>query len=257
MIGDRDLLAFRQGYYDLFVSLLWKEPRAELVTGLAEGIEQRIQAAENLHPLLAEGWKEIERFLRSAEPGRVGEMITDEYTRIFIGPHDPQLYPYESYYLGGRLLDRPLVAVRGFLEEVGIQKEAGYAEPEDFLAFELEVVRRLIRRQAAARDPDGEAISVNLQARFLKQHLLVWGPSAAEDLTGARGALFYRGVGKLLRGFFELERDLVRRWGPEPIRSLEEARRSSPAAAWKGPLFQVEGDTSSGEETEKAEGREP
>ncbi len=238
MIGDRELLAFRRGYYDLLVSLLWKEPAGALLAGLAEGMGGRMEGARNLHPLLGEGWGEIARFLSGADRTGLPEMVADEYTRLFIGPPEPEVNLYESHYLTGRLLDRPLVVIRAFLKEIGLEKEAGYAEPEDFLAFELEIMRRLIARQASASDPDEETQGITLQAAFLKQHLLVWAPSAARDLSGAKSARFYRGVARLLQGFLELERDLFKGWGPTQIASLDEARQSfAQAGTWSGPLF--------------------
>jgi TorA maturation chaperone TorD len=238
MIGDRDLRDFRRGYYDLFVSLLWREPAGELLAGLAEGIQERIAGARNLHPLLGEGWGEIARFLNGVDRTRLAEMVADEYTRLFIGPPEPEVNLYESHYLTGRLLDRPLAVIRAFLKEIGLEKEAGYAEPEDFLAFELEIMRRLIARQASASDPDAETRGITLQAAFLKQHLLVWAPSAAKDLSEAKSARFYRGVARLLEGFLELERDLFKGWGPAEIASLDEARQSfAQAGMWSGPLF--------------------
>lgn len=240
MIGDKDLLAFRQGYYDLFVSLFWKEPRAELLGGLTEGIEERIQAGRHLHPLLGEGWAEIGRFLEGADRERLAEAVAGEYTRLFIGPRDPEINPYESYYLTGRLLDRPLAILRNFLREVGLEKQGEYAEPEDFLASELEIMRRLIARQAVSPHPDEEVRELNVQAAFLKRHLLVWAPTAAKDLADAEGALFYRGVAKLLLGFLELERDLFEGWGEGGVRALGEARQSfAHGGEWKGPLFEV------------------
>jgi TorA maturation chaperone TorD len=240
MIGDRDLLAFRQGYYDLLVSLLWKEPQGNLLVALRQGIQDRTKGSQAIHPLLGEGWAEITQLLDSVALERLAETVADEYTRLFIGPHSPEIHPYESYYLTGRLLDRPLVVIRSFLGEVGIEKDGGYAEPEDCLAFELEVMRRLVGRQGSAGDPDEEARWITHQAAFLKQHLLVWGPAAAGDLAGAKGAAFYRGLAKILQGFLEFERDLFKDWGPEPIQSLEEARRRlSGRGDWKGPTFDL------------------
>lgn len=247
MVGDRDLLAFRQGYYDLLVSLLWKEPAGELLAGLVEGIEERAKGARNLNPLLGEGWEEIGRFLDGTTSERLAETVADEYTRLFIGLRGPEVNPYESYYLTGRLLDRPLAVIRDFLKEIGIEKQEEYAEPEDFLAFELEIMRRLIQRQRSAPDPDGEVRWLNFQAAFLKQHLLVWGPAAARDLAGAKTAFFYRGVAKLLQGFLELELELFKGWGPEELRSLDEARQGfARGKEWKGPLFDLSGDSAPG-----------
>jgi TorA maturation chaperone TorD len=240
MIGDRDLLTFRQGYYELFVALLWKEPAGELVSALAPGIAERMAGARNLHPLLGQGWHEIAHFLDGTSRDRLGELVAEEYTRIFFGPHDPQIHPYESYYLTGRLLDRPLADIRSFLKEVGIEKQEGYAEPEDFLAFELEIMRRLVARQASASNRAGEADSLDHQATFLKRHLLVWGPDAAADLAKSSAAVFYRGVAHLLGGFLAFERDLFEKWGPVALQSLEEARQShAKTGEWKGPLFEI------------------
>ena len=245
MVGDRELLAFRQDYYDLFVSLLWKEPAGELLAALSGGIKERIKAARNLNPLLSEGWEEIERFLNGASPGQLGEIVADEYTRLFIGPRGPEVNPYESYYFTGRLLDRPLADIRTFLKEIGIQKQEDYAEPEDFLAFEFEVMRWLIGKQLKAADQDEETRWLRLQADFLKGHLLVWVPTCAEEIERAQGTNFYRGVAMILRGFLEVERTLFREWGIDKVASLEEVRRRYGAIpTWKGPTFELPSDES-------------
>lgn len=242
MVGDRDLLAFRQGYYDLFVSLLWKEPSGELLAGLAEGIAERIEGGRSLHPSLGAGWEEIGRVLTETPREQLPGCIAEEYTRLFIGPVGPEVNPYESYYLTGRLLDRPLVTLRGFLKEIGLEKQGGYAEPEDSLVFELEVMRRLIARQGSVRDADEEARWINSQAEFLKRHLLVWASTAASDLAGAKSAVFYRAVAKLLQGFLSMEEELFKEWGPAVMRSLQEARQGlTGMGEWRGPVFDPSG----------------
>ena len=45
MLRDQELLEFRHTYYSLFVRLLWREPAAEFLTALQEGMEARIAAA--------------------------------------------------------------------------------------------------------------------------------------------------------------------------------------------------------------------
>jgi TorA maturation chaperone TorD len=245
MVGDRELHAFREGSYQLLVSLLWKEPASEVLSTLAQGQAARVEAARALHPLCGEGWEEIGRVLAEGAPVAVAEAVADEYTRLFIGPHRPVLYLYESYYLTGRLMDRPLAALRQRLAALGIGRVEGYLEPEDFLAFELDVMRQLIARQRAASDPDAEAHWLNAQSAFLKRHLLVWGPAVAKDMAGSEGARFYRGIGKVLQGFLELERELFADWGDEEVLSLEEARREfAGRGEWKGPLVDFTGGAS-------------
>jgi TorA maturation chaperone TorD len=237
MVADAELLAFRHGYYQLLAGLLGRQPSAEMLTALRSGLPARVAAAKALHPTLGDGWATIAGWLEQGPPEQVRDQAEDEFTRLFVGPFETELYPYESYYLTGKTFDRPLAAVRKFLERAGIEKDPSYPEPEDSLTFELEVMRRLVARQLApSREAAGEAAV--LQATFLVRHLLVWGPAFADDLARAGSAGLYRGVGLVLAGFLALERDLVRTEGRGEPRSLEEARQdyhgSSP---WRGPMF--------------------
>jgi TorA maturation chaperone TorD len=251
MISDRDILSFRQDYYEMLVALLRKEPSGELLQRLANGSRERGQAAGNLHPLLGEGWKALERFMAGTPPEQLAETVAEEYVQLFIGPLAAAVNPYESFYLTGRLLARPLAAIRDFLKAVGIEKLQEYPEPEDFLAFELEVMRWLISKQMAASDPNNEKQWIELQADFLKEHLLVWGPACAKDIERAEGAKFYRCAGKILQGFLELELNFFREWGVDKVLSIEAARqRYGAVPAWKGPTFDMSGDMPGGAKPE-------
>ena len=239
MIGDRELRAFRQGYYELLVSFFRQEPAGEMLLRASSGIGERIEAARNLHPLLAEGWAQLEHFFAETPATALAETGADEYTRLFIGPYDAKINPYESFYFTGRMWDRPLADLRTFLKAVGIERQDGYAEPEDALAFELEVMRWLIGKQQAAADSDEEARWLRLQSDFLKNHLLVWAPACGQDIEASQGAKLYRGMAMILRGFLDTERGLFREWGVEPVAPLEEVRKLHMAIPmWKGPTFE-------------------
>jgi TorA maturation chaperone TorD len=238
MTGDRDMLAFRHGYYELFVSLFSKEPAGDLLLRLPNGIAERIEAARNLDAVLGQGWEEMHRFLSQTPSAELAESVADEYTRLFIGPYGPKVNPYESFYFTGRLFDRPLADLRGFLKTVGIEKQEDYAEPEDSLAFELEVMRWLTAKQLASSDDEEENRRIGQQTTLLKDHLLIWGPTCARDIEQAKGASFYRGAAMILRAFLEMENQTLRDWGVEKPISLEEARnRYGAFRQWKGPTF--------------------
>jgi TorA maturation chaperone TorD len=240
MIDDRELLSFRQSYYEVLGALFRREPSGELLRQLAGGIGKRTQAARSLHPLLGAGWEAIERFVADTPPDQLAENVAEEYVELFIGPLGAAVNPYESFYLTGRLLDRPLANVRTFLKSTGIEKLDDYPEPEDFLAIELEVMRWLIGKQRAAADPKDERQWIELQAEFLKEHLLVWGPACAKDIERAECAKFYRSAAKILQGFLALELNFFREWGVDKVSSLEEARqRHAAAPTWKGPTFDM------------------
>jgi hypothetical protein len=134
---------------------------------------------------------------------------------------------------------------RTFLKSTGIEKLDDYPEPEDFLAFELEVMRWLIGKQRAAADPKDERQWIELQAEFLKEHLLVWGAACAKDIERAECAKFYRSAAKILQGFLELELNFFSEWGLDKVSSLEEARqRHGAVPTWKGPTFDMSSDMS-------------
>ena len=237
MIHDRELLSFRHSYYELLAALFRKEPSSELLQQLADGIAERTQAARNLHPLLGTGWEEIDRLLKDTPADRLAETVADEYTGLFIGPHGPEVNPYESFYLTGRLLDRPLAAVRIFLSSAGIEKLEEYPEPEDFLAFEMDVMRWLIGKQTAA-DPQDQARFLRLQADFLNKHLLVWAPTCAQDIERATSAKFYGFAAKILQGFLAVELSFLREWGLDKVATLDGERlRYRTFPVWRGPTF--------------------
>ncbi len=236
MLGDKDLAIYRQKYYSLLVRLLWKEPEPEYVASLREGLAERAESDGELSPLIGEGWRAIDRYLDKNDPAEVA----DEYTQMYLGPHLPDVTPYESYYLAGSMYQAPLAAVRGFLQEIGLEQKKGeFSEPEDMLAFELEIMNWIISKQLAADSIKGEENWLDLQANFLKRHLLVWGPTCAGDIEKAKHAKFFKGVGKLLRGFLEVETQLFQDRGPEKIESIADAReRFGGVGKWKGPLFE-------------------
>ncbi len=235
MVGDKELAALRQIYYHLLVQLLWKEPEPEFVASLSEGLAERTEAAGQLHPRLGAGWRMIGEYLDKKSPAEVG----DEFTRLFLGPYNVEVNPYESYYLAGGLFKEPLIEVRNFMAQTGMKKAGeDYAEPEDALAFELEIMNWLIQKQLDAKTNKAEQRWVEAQATFLKQHLLVWGPACARDIEGAESARFYKGAAALLVGLLEMDGAQFHGIGPEKVETLEEARkRHGGRRPWKGPTY--------------------
>jgi len=237
MIGDRELSNLRQKYYGLFVNLFWKEPDVELLLSLQEGISDRIKSAAELSKLMSDGWEKIRIYLEKNDPNEVEY----EFVELFLGPQKPDIMPYESYYFTGNVFQAPLASVRGFMKEVGLEKNEGeLPEPEDTLGFELEIMNWLISKQNISKDSKDEEMWLDYQESFLKKHLLVWGPSCGEDIELSSKANFYKGVGMLLKGFLEIEKELFKNRGPEKIESLDEVRnRYGNMKDWKGPLFEA------------------
>ena len=239
MLRDRDLVQFRQTYYRLFVQLWWKEPAADFIATLRDNMRARAEAAAAVHPLMGSGWQIIDGYLTDHRP----ETVAAEFTQLFLAPFARGIRPYASYYLTGQYFKGPLIAWRGFCKQLGIEKRSqDFTDPEDVLAFELDVMRWLIDKQAVAAPADTDHW-LRWQATCLKEHLLVWAPSCASDIEQAPQAAFYRGAAQLLRGFLEVEQSLFRDWGLGKVATLAEARAHYGAAPeWRGPLFDVADD---------------
>lgn len=249
MLGDREVAEFRHEYYGLFVLLWWREPSADWIRELGREIGTRSEAAAALHPLMGKGWQTIGRFLAERPP----ETVAEEFTKLFIGPFDPKVNPYESYYLAGKFFSAPLANLRAFLKRLGLEKrQEQFFEPEDYLAFELEVMHWLVGRQLAEKTPEQQRHWLQPQREFLNKHLLVWGPACARDMESCDEARFYRGAAMLLRGFLELESELFRELGLERIPPLDEIRRQYGAQPeWKGVTFEAPASGSSRESSGK------
>ncbi len=196
MLNDPALVEFRHTYYSLFVQLWWREPSADFIASLMTDIDERIEAAAEVHPLMGEGWRAMAQYLETHAP----EDAAEAYTHLFLGPYGPAVQPYESYYLTGAFFREPLVNVRAFLQRLGLEKEdETYTEPEDVLAFELEMMRWLVGKQMAAVEPDDVAYWLQQQMMCLKHHVLVWVPTCTRDIeqAAAEDRGFYGGAAQL------------------------------------------------------------
>ncbi|MBI4081575.1 MAG: molecular chaperone TorD family protein [Candidatus Lambdaproteobacteria bacterium] len=234
MLDDAELTRARLEHYRLLAGLLAREPSAGQIGQLRQGIADRVRSGALVHPLMGEGWRELQAALAAGPDDAPAE----EFFRLFLDPFHPAVQPYESYYLTGHLFRAPLVQVRRFLARIGLARdEAASAEPEDHLAFELDVMRWLVERQAEALGTQAEARWLALQVEFVGQHLLVWVPTCCQDVEGAEGAAFYRGVALLLRGYLDTERELLQAQGLGQVKSLEAARREVHDVGWRGPTF--------------------
>ena len=175
----------RAEHYDLLAVLLGRAPEQSLLDGLAalgpgEGVLGRAVA----------------ELSRAASQARA-EAVEREFFELFIGVGRGELLPYASYYLTGFLNERPLARVRADLAELGLARVAGMSEPEDHLAFLLEVMAGLAAGRFGAK--------TGAQAAFFARHVAPWAGRFFADLEGAKGARFYRAVGGLGRAFLEVE----------------------------------------------------
>ncbi|AWN38480.1 TorD/DmsD family molecular chaperone [Methylobacterium radiodurans] len=182
-VDEIDLL--RAEHYDLLAVLLGRAPSQALLDGLAA-----LSPGEGaLGAATAD--------LRRAAAGTDAATVEREFFELFIGVGRGELLPYASYYLTGFLNERPLARVREDLGALGLTRVQGMSEPEDHLAFLLEIMAGLAAGRFGAES--------GAERRFFDRHVAPWAPRLFADLEQAKAARFYRAVGALGRVFLEVE----------------------------------------------------
>ena len=180
-----DVEAARSCEYALLSTLLSRPPDQGLLERLAD-LAGDASPLGRAHAAVAEA-------ARSTSAAHVER----EYFNLFIGLGRGELLPYGSYYLTGFLHERPLARLRQDLVQLGIERAAGQAEPEDHAAILCEVMAGLVSRCFPA--PPGA------DRALFERHLSPWIGRFFADLECAETADFYRRVGTLGRAFIGIE----------------------------------------------------
>lgn len=171
--------------YSLLAALLARAPTAEFLKRIAK-LRADASPFGLLHAQLAE-----------AADSTTVEAAELEFFNLFIGIGRGELLPYGSYYLTGFLHERPLARLREDLAALGIERAPDIYEPEDHIAIIFEAMAGLASGQLSA--PQGSDRGI------FEKHLRPWAARFFLDLENAKGAKFYRTVGRLGRALMEIE----------------------------------------------------
>ena len=117
-----------------------------------------------------------------------------EMNRLFVGPDAPKAPPYESCCRNPErvLMQGETMRVRDFYRKAGVEIAQKNAQPDDFIAFELEFLLHLLAQESEeARE----------QARnFLRDHLLVWIPDHVQEIRAHTTHPVCLGMAAILQG---------------------------------------------------------
>ena len=164
-----------------------------------EALHERLRTAVTEAPVagafLERSWSDV---VAAAQRLPVAA-IRDEYDALFGGLGKPEVFLYGSFHLVGHLNGKPLVALRGDLERLGLERPASVSETEDHLASLCEVMRYLI----AGDDPG--VCNLGTQQRFFDAHLRGWVEPFCEQLGAHPRADFDRALAAFTRDFFAVE----------------------------------------------------
>ena len=186
------------------LALLWRQaPDAQLLRtlGMQAGDAPSHDPAEEDsgamgQATLTDAWQA----LCSAAALASAPRVADEYGAAFGGVGRPEIFLHASYYLSGFLNERPLAELRGRLAVLGLARKAALTETEDHVWLLCETMRYLIRSGEASLS------ATSVQRDFFHAHLGSWADALADAVEASPTTDFYRHVARLMRAFFDVER---------------------------------------------------
>ena len=181
----------RAEVYGLLAALFYTAPAAELFANLRAAVTEAPAAGA----LLEASWGEVVAAARALS----AEEITEEYDALFGGVGKPAVYLFGSHYMSGFLNEKPLVALRGDLAELGLDRDDDMPETEDHFAYVCEVMRYLIAGE------DVEVANLTRQREFFTRHVQPWALSMCDAISAHPKSHFYKSLASFTHTFVSVE----------------------------------------------------
>lgn len=181
----------RAEVYGLLAQLFY----APLDTALHEQFQVAVTEAPVAGAFLEASWGDLVAAARRLDRAQ----IEREFDTLFQGVGKPAVFPYGSFYIAGTLNEKPLVALRHSLRELGLARSDSMNETEDHIASLCEVMRYLI-----AGDDAGTS-NLAAQRRFFEAHLRGWVDALFSAIEAQPDADFYAAVARFARDFYAVE----------------------------------------------------
>ncbi len=149
---------------------------------------------------------DIEKCLKSEGDNKLLDELATEYAALFLTPGG--LSPHESVKLKGLLLQEPASKVLEFYKACGLEIPEDYKGFPDQLGVELEFMGYLAGEEfkALQKGKTKKAnVLVELQKRFLREHLSKWVVDFCKEVEEVAFHPFYKEMAGLTRRFMETE----------------------------------------------------
>ncbi|MFC7678634.1 molecular chaperone [Paenibacillus sp. GCM10028914] len=209
----------RGAIYQLLTEFLGNWPTLSLVAHWSRSSEIA-KAAE-----LTRGGRELMQYLSGRSPEelvRICEQESAEYRRLLLFSKQRPLAEsrYSPYSPSSQDLS-------DFYASVGVAFKKVNGEPDDHLAIELEFMTILHDRMLnSVYSEDSMLELMEIQERFLDEHLLTWIPALCRELNASTISPLYSAVSCLLAEFLEYDLAMLRTWRKscqsivEPVREV-------------------------------------
>jgi TorA maturation chaperone TorD len=182
----------RAELYGLLARLWFAPPDAALFEQFAVAVTEAPQRGA----FLETPWQNLVSAMRTCSE----RAATDEYESLFIGIGKPDILLYGSHHLAGALNEKPLVALRTDLAELGLTRDTASGETEDHVSFLFEVMRYLIAGDDVA------VCNLERQRVFFRTHLQPWVANSLCDAVEQHPrANLYAALAVFTRAFVQVE----------------------------------------------------
>jgi TorA maturation chaperone TorD len=181
----------RAELYGLLARLWLAPPDDELLQQFKVAVTQAPEAGG----FLESPWEALVGALRAT----TAQAAADEHEALFHGVGKPEVFLYGSYYLSGFLNEKPLAALRGDLDALGLTRDTTRLETEDHVAYVFEVMRYLIAGDDAA------VCNLEQQRRFYRAHVQPWVERLCDTVDAHPRAATWRSVAGLTRALIAVE----------------------------------------------------
>ena len=200
-----------------FLAFSLRYPTRELsdVVALGEWADAAAEIAAVVgadEPALVRGLQELRG--EGCDSKALLQGLRAEATRLFVGPPEPAVSPYEGIWradddgVDGLLFVNPYsVSVEHFMACCALGRPEGTNEPLDHVATELELLQHLASLAAGIIEPPQGAVSAesypggspeDAYLRFFEEHALAWMPLFAQRLLQKASHPFYGCVAQLV-----------------------------------------------------------
>lgn len=225
----------RAAFYETLAGLFWMPLTAEQVEAMAG---QDFSAYAELNDDFADGVNDIVRYLRKRNTGTRDEMAVD-FTGTFTGVkvyEGKTAVPYKSVFTSeeGLMYQEGYREVYHAFKAEAIKKRSGLDYPDDHISFLCQFMAIMSRRTLEALragDYDKAAHDVKASADFLDDNILSWYDQLMERALLLIKTRFYKGVLKLARGFFTLDRETLADMADEVAELAAAAAQADKAGA--------------------------
>ena len=188
-----DEQVYRASAYSLLAALLREPPDQALLDRLGQ-LSPGGDALSDDHGEPDELLEAMQQVAETADKFSL-EQLDDEYHALFIGIGRGEVVPYESWYLTGYLMEKPLSDLRDDLRMLGFERSPDTSEPEDHISAIFEVFSVMIADRS----------SLEMQHNFFNKHISSWMERFFTDLGKAGSSNFYQPVARFGAAFIELE----------------------------------------------------